>query len=115
MTPRIKARIKHYKLLGKILSKTRPDNSAGKVGCVLWLGRRHSDEWGFYEYGALTVAGKRVGPHRILWEEKFGPLEGRKLVNTCGNTLCVAPDHWTPVGHWTEAKRAQAEKIAKAG
>lgn len=115
MTPRIKARIKLYKLLAKIQRKSRPDNRAGKSGCRLWLGRISTDEWGFYQYGTLSYLRKRVSPHRVVWEYENGPLNGRVLVNKCGNTLCISPDHWVAVNHWRDAKRGTQETVSEAG
>lgn len=115
MTPRVKDRIKLYRMLSKVKAKTRPDNSAGKSGCRLWLGRISTDEWGLYKYGTLTHLGKRVSPHRVLWEQENGPLNGRYLVNQCGNTLCVSPKHWVAVKHWRDAKRGKTETVAETG
>lgn len=115
MTPRIKARIRYYKLLGRIKAKMRPDNTKGKVGCRLWRGSIRTDEWGFYQYGVAEHNGRKVPVHRVLWEEKHGPLNGKVLVNVCGNSLCVAPDHWTAVNHWTETKRGKKETSTEAG
>lgn len=112
MTPRIKARLKHYRMLGRIKARIRPDNRKGKSGCILWKGAIRSDEWGFYEYGIVTIDGKRTPVHRVLWEEKNGPLVVKHLRNTCGNTLCVAPAHWEAVNHPRE-KHVEAKDEAR--
>jgi hypothetical protein len=102
VTPRVKALIKHYKRINRLKRKIKPDTAKGKSGCRLWKGATRSDEWGFYEYAIARSGGKRYAVHRVMWEEKYGPLNGRVLRNTCGNTLCVAPDHWQAVRHWHE-------------
>jgi len=109
MTPRIKARLKHYRMLGRINAKVHPDRTKGKVGCRVWDGNIRTDEWGFYQYGvAVGPSGKRTAVHRILWEDKYGPLGDNTLVNVCGNTLCVNPDHWTATKHWTGLRNGKA-------
>lgn len=102
-------------MLGRIKARIRPDNRAGKSGCLLWKGAIRSDEWGFYEYGIASVNGKRVPVHRILWEEANGPLGTRVLRNTCGNTLCVAPAHWKSTTHWHAKDETQTEARAATG
>jgi len=52
MTPRIKARLKHYRMLGRLKDKIRPDTSKGKVGSR--VERKHPHRRvGFYQYGLL--------------------------------------------------------------
>ena len=109
MTPRIKAALKLYRMLSRIEAKIRPDNSKGKKGCRLWKGAIRTDEWGFYQYGvAVGPSGKREGVHRILWEAQNGALNSKRLVNTCGNTLCVNPAHWIARDHWTGGRSGKA-------
>jgi hypothetical protein len=112
MTPRVKALIRHYRYVGRVKAKVRSDKRKGKRGCMVWRGAiSTSDDWGFYEYGIVQNEGKRTFAHRVLWEDKHGPLNGRILRNVCGNTLCCTPEHWEAMHHWRRKEAPPAKAV----
>lgn len=47
-------------------------------------------------YANCTVGGKTTYVQRALWEDLNGEVpKGHRLFNTCGERLCVRPEHWT--------------------
>lgn len=92
-----------YRLMSKIqYSRKRP-------GCWLWKGNTVVDKYGFYPYGKVWRTGsdgKRIvsQAHRAVWQLIIGPIPtGKKLVNQCGETRCVNPEHWKLADHWRDA------------
>ena len=60
--------------------------------CWLWL-----DAYG-EGYGQFSLGrGKPAKAHRIAWELVRGEIKS-PIVNQCGNTMCVNPDHWKERG-----------------
>lgn len=58
-------------------------------GCWIWQGTR-----GRSGHGALKVAGKMVGAHRLSWEFANGPIPpGAYICHRCDNPPCVCPNH----------------------
>lgn len=59
-----------------------------KVGeCLLWTAGRSR------KYGALRWDNRSDLAHRVAWLLTRGDLPADCIVQTCGNTLCVAPEH----------------------
>lgn len=47
-----------------------------------------------------TIAGRRVSPHREVWQLLNGELTRElNLVSTCGNNRCINPEHRRPMPH----------------
>lgn len=58
-------------------------------GCWLWLGPLNSKR-----YPKIVMNGKDYQVHRMLYEQLHGALAPRtQLDRTCGNVLCVNPEH----------------------
>jgi hypothetical protein len=68
----------------KRYSKLDPD-----TGCLIWLG------WSNSGYGMVSISAKRNRyVHIVAWECVHGPhLKGFRLHHTCGNRLCINPQH----------------------
>lgn len=67
-----------------------PECHAPKTPCKKWWGSV-SDTG----YAVQKENGEYLYVHRVRWEKVNGPIpEGRKLMNTCGMTRCVNPQHW---------------------
>lgn len=65
----------------------------GARGCWLWQGAQNG-----HGYGALNVAGKQRGAHRVVYELLRGPIPtGLTLDHLCRRRHCVNPDHLEPV------------------
>lgn len=49
------------------------------------------------DLNGLLVAGKVTRPARMAWEFTHGKQvpDGRKLMNVCGNKICIEPSHFT--------------------
>lgn len=100
MTPRVREQIKELKFYSRIMRKVL----ITKDGHWLWKGTKYSDKYGMYQYGITQQDNKRQSVHRVLWRRAHGFLPSNgMLVNRCGNTLCVNPEHWKWVDHWTHA------------
>ena len=58
-------------------------------GCFLWGGSKHE-----YGYGQFRLRGKLYLAHRAAYIASFGDIpKGKFVVQTCGNRLCVNPQH----------------------
>ncbi len=64
-----------------------PHNSVGCRGCWTWKGAPDRDGFGIYQF-----AKHRWYAHYAVWASVHGSLP-RKLNKTCGNKLCVNPNH----------------------
>jgi hypothetical protein len=94
---RVKERIRQYKHNFRMMQRTRREGE-----CWVWTGATVTDKWGMYEYGHTQSGGKRMTAHRAMWKSCKGSLPSSgQLVNLCGNTLCVNPEHWVWCKHWT--------------
>jgi hypothetical protein len=57
--------------------------------CWIWMGAK-----GPRGGGAIRVNGKVTSPRRLMYYIEKGPIPaGRKIGQTCGNPLCVNPNH----------------------
>lgn len=57
-------------------------------GCWVWRGRVNS-----LGYAVGKVQGVQ-GAHRVMWLYLKRELPSGVLRNTCGNPLCIRPEHW---------------------
>jgi hypothetical protein len=66
--------------------------SPDQNGCRRWLGSTR----GRLGHGQFKDEQSRLAyAHRWSWEHANGPIpEGAELRNTCGDPLCVNPEHW---------------------
>jgi hypothetical protein len=105
MTERTKEEIRRWRKFHRFMAKVKKQRDGS--GCWLWKGNAVVDKYGFYPYGKVwfTINGRRIAKqaHRVLWEMQYGPLGPNVMVNKCGKTLCVNPEHWTLASHWTAA------------
>jgi hypothetical protein len=61
--------------------------------CWLWTGARNSRGYGTFGLSGRPHV-KNVLAHRFAYELLVGPIpDGAVLHHTCGNQLCVNPDH----------------------
>lgn len=76
-------------------------------GCWLWqLGKTKG-------YGVMRHNGKTVYVHRLLYEERYGPVpRGSELDHVCRVPACVNPDHLEAVSHQQNTKRHHLAKPA---
>jgi len=62
----------------------------GPGPCYVWTGYVHKPSG----FGALVVGHRFIYVHRYAWEREFGPIPLKaRVIQTCGNRLCVRPDH----------------------
>ena len=62
--------------------------------CQIWTRGRHGDG----RYGGVWHDGRVWMAHRMFYTRLVGVIpEGLQLHHTCGNKLCVNPDHLQPV------------------
>lgn len=75
-------------------------------GCWEWLSITGSSG-----YGNFKAFGKMVSAHRFAYELYKGPIpEGKEILHSCDNRICVNPDHLR-IGSHTEN---MAETIGKS-
>lgn len=69
-------------------------SSVKQGDCLIWTGARRTGG----RYGRIAIDGERFGAHRIAYECKHGYLpEHLHIHHTCGNNLCINPDHLVPL------------------
>lgn len=60
-----------------------------ETGCWNWKTKLLSGGCGY-----MTVAGKQRKAYLVAWMLIHGPVpKGKYILRTCGNKLCVNPDH----------------------
>jgi HNH endonuclease len=73
-----------------------------ETGCWVW--QRSTS---FQGYGQVWYKGRLHRAHRVFYELHRGPIpEGLQIDHTCGNRLCVNPDHLEPVTPIENTRRA---------
>jgi hypothetical protein len=96
-------------LLGKISYMDLPE------GCLIWTGsvsnfknrprvklcRTHTKQVNVRvvlepQRAQIKFEGRRQYVQRIVFKMLIKPDVDFRLINTCGNTLCVSPTHWSP-------------------
>ena len=71
-------------------------------GCVEWTGCK------LRGYGRITVDGKQVYTHRLMYELFAGPIPGdMELDHLCRNPACANVAHLEPVPHFTNMARGR--------
>lgn len=67
----------------------------GKKGCWVWTGAKAWSQGSKTPYGYMWVSGKKAMARRLAYEAwgKKPALGTRVVKSTCGNSLCVNPDH----------------------
>lgn len=75
------------KTIQDILLRTKPEGD-----CRIWQYAQHAQG-----YGMMRQAGKMRTVHSVVAELKYGyapdKYNGERVSRTCGNPLCVAPEH----------------------
>jgi len=85
--------------LARFLKRVEEDED----GCWVWTG--YIDEMG---RGSLHIGGKYVYAHRAAYEHYVGPIiKGNQIHHTCGNKICVNPDHLRSVSRLEHARAHQ--------
>lgn len=75
-------------------------------GCWMWQGQQHTNA-----YGRTSIGGKKVYPHRLMYELMVGPIpKGLTIDHTCDTPLCVRPEHLEPVTRAENIRRAHARR-----
>jgi hypothetical protein len=73
--------------------------------CWTWTGRVS----GKYGYPQISLSGRQVMVHRVVFEELVRPLEsGETIDHLCRNKICVNPDHLEAVSLRDNVKRMHA-------
>lgn len=81
-------------------------------GCLLWKGARNPKG-----QGKFNLNGHDLSVTRAAWELAYGqPVpEGRLVVHSCTNELCVNPDHlWLGTSKHKAEDKVQGEKNGRA-
>lgn len=101
---RIQDQLGRWKAHNRFMRKVRIAHD--KSDCWLWKGNTVKDKYGFYPYGKIWTTGEdgtrhAKQAHRVVYEWYANePLGDKVLVNKCGKTLCVNPQHWSVADHW---------------
>ena len=77
--------------------------------CWLWTGARDGRKLG-QSYGRMLVGKSLMNTNRLAYIVHVGPIpDGKQVLHTCDNPLCVNPDHlW--LGTHDDNMRDKAEK-----
>lgn len=70
-----------------------PLQSHMETQCWQWIGTKHPEG-----YGSIKPPQQRLSElaHRVAWHIVNGPIpEGSRVLQVCGNRLCVRPEHLT--------------------
>lgn len=58
--------------------------------CLIWTGVLNKPGG----YGQITIAGRRVRVHRLVWESEHGPItDGLSVLHRCDTPACVRVEH----------------------
>lgn len=67
-------------------------NRAEEVdGCLIWRGQHHK------QHPYVFRGGKQYGVARLVHAHKLGFCVRTKVQHTCGNTMCIKPEHLVSV------------------
>ena len=78
-------------------------------GCWIWQGALDVDG-----YGKISVRGKQLYTHRVMYEIAFGPIpEGLQLDHLCRTPACMRPAHLEAVTCAENVQRGNAAKLTK--
>lgn len=90
---------------GSVADRLAAHSAPAPNGCRLWTGTVNSKG-----YGQLNVDGRRVGVHRLAYEQAIGPIPpGMLVMHRCDTPGCIAPSHLT-IGSPADN---MADKVAK--
>jgi hypothetical protein len=79
--------IRKHKTLEEVLSNTKREGN-----CMIWQGGKHRQN-----YGMMRQRGEMRTVHSVVAELVYGErptkYNGTRVTRTCGNRLCVSPEH----------------------
>ena len=80
-------------------------------GCWIWNGSQHAQGYPMSRHP--TIKNKMVLVSRLLMQNKLGYTltKDQRVKNTCGNKLCVNPEHYIVAEFGTEEWKCIAHKI----
>lgn len=79
--------------------------------CWPWLGATNDAG-----YGQIRVSEGVFYVHRVLWEDRFGPIpDGKLILHSCDNPPCGNPDHTFPGTHHDNTQDMVAKGRAQTG
>lgn len=87
-----------------------------ETGCHEWTGPTSGKTGRGKGYGRMSLDGRTVAVHIVVFVHYFGYLPANKQVDhVCNNRLCCNPDHLEAVSHReNQRRRAKAAKLANA-
>ena len=63
-------------------------------GCWQWIGSTTGGGYGQFSVMVPGEGRRMIPAHRFAWEQAYGAISaGADVVHTCGNRVCVRPDH----------------------
>lgn len=87
----------------RVENPLKPPMVKQKGKCLVWLGYCNGD------YGQVSYHGRNIYVHRLAFMMTNGREPSGQIKHTCGNVLCVNPEHLTdsPARQLPQAEKAR--------